>query len=54
MDSYSLPNSFFKGSSILTPKKGVILGPKTFVLTQANMSTYFFILPFLREVEKIG
>ena len=54
MDSHRLPNSSFKVSFILTPKKGVILGPKTFVLTQANMSAYFFILPFLREVERIG
>ena len=50
IDSYSLPNSSFKVSSILTLKKGVILRPKTFVkLTQANMSAYFFILVFFEE-----
>lgn len=48
IDSSSLPNSSFKVSSILTPKKGVILGPKTFLLTQANMSAYFFILVFFK------
>ena len=37
VDSYSLPNSSFKVSSVLTPKKGAILRPKTFVLTQAKM-----------------
>ena len=52
VDSYSLPNSSFKVSSVLTPKKGAILRPKTFVLTQAKMRAYFFILIFFKRSRK--